>query len=101
MNSLPEERVVAIMKRSDELVLADVLQKLYNKCPESWCIEKEPHDYDDGTTHFNHVVFNHVLTETNQAGYAIRIGEYLDPDTAELLVLLKNNLPTIIEALRK
>ena len=36
--------------------LADRLQRLADKHRETWRIEREPHNYKDGTTHFTHVV---------------------------------------------
>jgi hypothetical protein len=73
------------------------LAALHQKCrPDApWRIEQEPHDYPDGTTHFTHV----VSTSSDVGGEPVRvvIGKYLTPELAELLVLMRNNLPDLIE----
>jgi hypothetical protein len=59
-------------------------------------IEQEPHDYPDGTTHFTHVVCTSNSTVTGEPVKVV-IGKYLTPELAELLVLMRNNLPKLVE----
>lgn len=79
--------------------LADMLEELAKTNQEPWVIEKEKHNYPDGTTHFTHVGF--IGHDCANEPMDIRIASYLTPDTAELITLLKNNVRQIIEALRK
>jgi len=80
------------MKLSDKLAL------LAEGDADVWRVEKEPHDYNDGTAHFTNVVYT-----THDAGGVtmdVRVMEYLTPATAELSGLLHNNVRQIIAALR-
>ena len=81
---------------SEGLQLLARLAALHQKCrpDEPWRIEQEPHDDPDGTTHFTHV----VCTSSNVGGDPVRvvIGKYLTPELAELLVLMRNNLPDLV-----
>jgi len=60
------------------------IKALLAKYPEPWVIEKEPHDYNDGTTHFTHVRYRSAKHDVT-----VSIGEHVTPDLAELLVLLR------------
>jgi len=77
--------------------LADLLEQLSRRHTEKWRVDKEPHSYPDGTTHFNHVRFT---TKYEDEELQVQVASYVTPDLAELLCLLHNNLPTIIAALR-
>jgi len=79
--------------------LADTLERLARRHRERWYIAKEPHDYPDGTTHFTHVRYTGRLVTGE--GVTVNVAGYVTPDLAELLCTLHNNLPAIIEALRK
>lgn len=61
------------------------LRELLAKYPEPWEIEQEPHSYNDGTTHFTHVVYR------RGEGVTVEIGSHVTPDLAELLILLREN----------
>jgi len=64
---------------------------------EPWRIEQEPHDYPDGTTHFTHVcTTGYVQGEP----VFVSIGKYLTPNLAELLVVMRNNLPELVRLAR-
>ena len=82
---------------SECLQLLARLAALHQKCrpAEPWRLEQEPHDYPDGTTHFTHVVSTSHTTVTGEP-VKIVIGKYLTPELAELLVLMRNNLPDLI-----
>lgn len=69
------------------------LKELLAQYPEPWKIEKKPHNYNDGTKEFTHVryVKDHLADEPIN----ISIGEYLTPDLAELLILLRDLTPTL------
>lgn len=94
-------RLVGILRMdinsSEALQLLARLAALHQKCrpAEPWCIEQEPHDYPDGTTHFTHVVSTSHSTVTGEPVKVV-IGKYLTPELAELLVLMRNNLPHLI-----
>lgn len=83
----------------DALVLADKLEGLAGKHREPWYIEQEPHDHNDGTTHFTHVRYKTTVGET--AEVTVAVADYVTPELGELMCTLHNNLPAIIEALRK
>ena len=87
------------MKDAEAEQLLARLGELHEKChpDEPWRIEKEPHDYPDGTTHFTHV---RKAARVSGEPLAVTIGSYLTPDLAELLVLMRNNLPEIIRRAR-
>jgi hypothetical protein len=87
------------MQDTDVGELLTRLGELHEKChpDEPWRIEKEPHDYPDGTTHFNHVRRTAFL---NGEPVTVTIGNYLTPELAELLVLMRNNLPELIRQAR-
>ena len=70
-------------------------QKCYPDEP--WRIEKEPHNCPDGTTHFNHV---RQTAYISGAPLAVAIASHVTPDLAELLVLMRNNLPELIRLAR-
>ncbi len=63
-----------------------------------WRVVEVPHDYLDGTTHFTHVQYTAYL---NNEAVTVSIGKYLTPNVAELLVLMRNNLPELIRLARK
>lgn len=76
------------------------LAELHQKCGEhEWQIVQEPHDYNDGTTHFTHVEYQ--VTMTNGTPARVSIGRHLTPATAELLTLSYNHLPDLIAWARK
>ena len=79
--------------------LADTLERLAGKCREPWYIEKEPHDYPDGTTHFTHVRYSALAIDGTPM--TVAVANYVTPELGELLCALHNNLTAIIEALRK
>lgn len=62
------------------------IKELIAKYPEPWVIEKEPHNYNDGTKEFTHVRYRTKLDGENMC---IEIGSHVTPDLAELLVLLR------------
>ena len=65
------------------------IRELLAKYPEPWVIEKRPHNYQDGTSEFTHVRY---LCKPEYAGgeeICVRIGSYVTPDLAELLILLR------------
>jgi len=71
------------------------LSTLHKKCnpDEAWRIEQEPHDYPDGTTHFTH-----VRMTGHAGGESVRVSicSHVTPELAELIVLMRNNLPDLI-----
>lgn len=81
--------------------LVERLEKLLEKCPEKWEHIKEPHGYPDGTNHFDHIVYTAKDSAGELSIVEVEVGSYLGEDFVELLLLLKNNLPEIIEALKK
>ena len=64
------------------------IKALLAKYPEPWLIEKEPHDYNDGTKEFTHVRYRHKLDGEE---ICIEIGSHVTPDLAELLILLREH----------
>jgi hypothetical protein len=82
---------------SESLQLLARLEALHWKCRpgELWRIERESHDYPDGTTHFTHVVTTSFAV--NNEPVKVVIGKYLTPELAELLVLMRNNLPDLLK----
>ncbi len=81
---------------SESLLFFAGLAALHQKCRpgEPWRIEREPHDYPDGTTYFIHVVS--TSCDVNGEPDRVIIGRYLTPELAELLVLMRNNLPDLV-----
>ena len=81
---------------SRALQLLARLETLHHQCgpDEPWVIEQEPHDYPDGTMHFTHVVS--FVRDGNGDVAKVVIGRYLTPPLAELLVLMRNNLPDLV-----
>ena len=69
--------------------LANRLEELGRHFTDQWRVDKEPHPYPDGTTHFNHVRFT---TKYGGEDLQVVVASYATPDLAEL--------PTIITALR-
>ncbi len=84
------------LNSSEALQLLARLAALHQKCRpgEPWRVEQEPHDFPDGTTHFNHVVSTCCAWEGEPV--KVVIGKYLTPELAELLVLMRNNLPDLV-----
>lgn len=78
--------------------LLDRLEVLYAEFAEEWRVQKEPHNYPDGTTHFTHVLYTAYDVENNPM--TIMAGRYLTPELAELMVLSHNNLGTLIRLAR-
>jgi hypothetical protein len=64
---------------------------------ETWRIEKEPHDYPDGTTHFTHV---HTTGYVKEEAVTVVIASHVTPDLAEMLVTMRNNLPELLRLAR-
>lgn len=62
------------------------IRNLLAKYPDPWVIEKEPHDYHDGTTHFTHVRYR---KQRGGEEICVEIGSHVTPDLAELLILLR------------
>lgn len=81
--TFPSAEIVKKLSRIRELVA---------KYPEPWVIEKTPHNYEDGTNEFIHVRYR---TRGGDDEVTVSIGEYLTPDLAELLVLLREVAPLI------
>jgi len=77
--------------------LANRLDKLRSPNSENWRVEKEPHSYPDGTTHFNHV---RDTAKHMGESLTVEVAQYVTPQLGELLCLLNNNLDQIIGALR-
>jgi hypothetical protein len=75
------------MKDTDIEQLLARLRELHKKChpDEPWRIEKEPHNYPDGTTHFNHV---RQTAHINGEPLAVTIASHVTPDLAELALRL-------------
>ncbi len=99
-DSLVADSLVGIVNMdvnsSKSLQLLARLAELHQQCDpdEPWRIEEEPHDYPDGTTCFTHVVTTgHSFDGTP---VTVAIGKYLTPELAELLVLMRNNLPDLV-----
>ena len=66
------------------------IAELIAKYPEPWVINKEPHSYNDGTKEFTHVrYYKHHVSDDGPV--TVSIGEYLTPDLAELLILLRES----------
>jgi hypothetical protein len=87
------------MSKAELAQMLDRLEELDQATSELgvWRIAIEPHDYPDGTTHFTHVRSTaHVKGEP----VTVTISSYTDPETAELLVLLRNNLSDLIRLAR-
>lgn len=71
------------------------IRELIAEYPEPWVIEKEPHNYNDGTTEFTHVRYYHKPKFSNGETICVEIGSHVTPDLAELLVLLREVAPMI------
>ena len=86
------------MEDTDVHQLIARLRELHKKCHPDlpWRIEKEPHKFPDGTTHFNHV----RRTAREGEPRAVTIASRVTPELAELLVLMRNNLPELIRLAR-
>jgi len=67
------------------------IKALLAKYPEPWLIEKESHDYDDGTTHFTHVRYRSRPAFARGEEVCVEIGSHVTPDLAELLILLREH----------
>jgi hypothetical protein len=76
------------------LMLADRIEELRSLAAENWRVEKEPHPYNDGTDHFNHVRY------TAKDFGTVEVASYVSSNLGELLCLLNNNIDTIVAALR-
>ena len=86
--------------QAEARIMLAKLAALHERCDkyEPWVVVREPHDHDDGTTHFTHV--RTVGRDVSGAPVTIGIGSYLTPDLAELLVTARNNLPELIRLAR-
>lgn len=67
------------------------IKELLAKYPEPWVIEKEPHNYNDGTKEFTHVRYRKKPEFAKGQEITVSIGEYVTPDLAELLILLRES----------
>jgi hypothetical protein len=67
------------------------IRELLARYPEPWLIEKEPHDYNDGTNEFTHVRYRHKPSWAKGEEICVEIGNYVTPDLAELLILLREH----------
>lgn len=67
------------------------IRALLAKYPEPWVVEKESHDYNDGTKEFTHVGYRHSPEFVKGEEVHVLIGSYLSVDLAELLVLLREH----------
>jgi hypothetical protein len=74
--------------------LADKLDDLAERYRAEWRVEQEPHNYPDGTKHFNHVRY------TSEDGLTVEVASYVTPELGELLCLLHNNLDKLTHGLR-
>jgi hypothetical protein len=87
---LSADEALRVLNRLTELEQSEGLQ-------DPWRIEKEPHEYPDGTTCFTHVrTTSYVQGEPVSAS----VGSCLTPELAELLVITRNNLPELIRLAR-
>lgn len=77
--------------------LADKLEDLAERHREPWRVDQEPHNYPDGTKHFNHVRYT---SDSNGEPMTVEVAHYVTPELGELLCLLHNNLDKIIFGLR-
>lgn len=75
-----------LKKRSER---RDRIKALLEKYPEPWVIEKEPHNYKDGTSEFTHVRYYHKPAYAKGEEMCVEIGSHVTPDLAELLILLR------------
>jgi hypothetical protein len=82
---------------SDRKELANRLEELRSLSAENWRVEKEPHSYNDGTTHFNHVRYT---AKHFGEDMTVEVASHVSSNLGELLCLLNNNLDDIIGALR-
>ena len=64
------------------------IKELLALYPEQWEIEKEPHNYKDGTTHFTHVMFKR---KSGGDEIQVMIADTVTPPLAELLILLREH----------
>ena len=67
------------------------IKTLLAEYPEPWIIEKEPHNYNEGTTEFTHVRYYSAPEFAKGERICIEIGSHVTPDLAELLVLLREH----------
>lgn len=67
------------------------IKDLLAEYPEPWVIEKEPHNYNDGTTEFTHVRYYHSPKFAQGERVCCEIGSHVTPDLAELLILLREH----------
>lgn len=67
------------------------ISELLAKYPEPWVIEKEPHNYQDGTTEFTHVRYRSRRPWSRGEEVCIEIGSHVTPELAELLILLREH----------
>lgn len=74
------------------------IKELIAKYPEPWVIEKEPHDYADGTKEFTHVRYRKRSEWSKGEEYCVEIGSHVTPDLAELLVLLREAAAELADA---
>lgn len=65
--------------------------ELLAKYPEPWLIEKEPHDYADGTKEFTHVRYRKKPKWAKGEEICVEIGSHVTPELAELLILLREH----------
>jgi hypothetical protein len=83
-----EESMASFKKHAER---RDRIRILLAQYPEPWTIEKEPHDYKDGTTEFTHVRYRHRPKWAKGEEICVEIGSHVTPDLAELLILLREH----------
>jgi len=81
----------------DKLELANRLEELRSLNSENWRVEKELHNYPDGTDHFNHVRYT---AKHFGEDLTVEVANHVSPKLGQLLCLLNNNLDMIIKSLR-
>jgi|SRR6185437_16352591 len=85
---ISEEGMMELKKHGDR---KRRIRELLDKYPEPWVIEKEPHDYPDGTNHFTYVRYRGKPAWAKGEEICVEIGSHVTPDLAELLILLREH----------
>jgi hypothetical protein len=82
---MPDDRAQTTIKQLQELLMAH---------PEEWRIEREAHEYPDGTDHFTHVVY--TGHDCYGSPMTVCVGSCLTEEMAEFLVVTKRNLGELL-----